>query len=132
VRFLGAIKDVRSVYWASDLLVMPSLYEGLANAAMEACATGLPAVLSHAANLDGIVEPGVSGWEVATGWTRPLARALEDAFTLPPERWQEMGRRGRSHVVARFAPRDNHVVDQMVAVYDEVLAAAGGAARAAT
>jgi glycosyltransferase involved in cell wall biosynthesis len=103
---------------------MPSLYEGLANAAMEACATGLPAVLSHAANLDGVVEPGVSGWEVATGWAGPLARALDEAFALPPERWQEMGRRGRSHVVARFAPRENHIVDQMVAVYDEVLSGA--------
>ena len=125
VRFLGAVKDVRSVYWASDLLVMPSLYEGLANATMEACAAGLPALLSHAANLDGIVEPGVSGWEVPTGWPRPLARALEEAFALPPERWREMGRHARSRVVARFAPRENHVIDQMVAVYDEVLAAPG-------
>ena len=125
VRFLGAVKDVRSVYWASDLLVMPSLYEGLANAAMEACAAGLPAVLSHAANLDGIVEPGVSGWEVATGWTGPLARALAAALAVPREGWVEMGRRSRAHVVARFAPRENHVVDQMVAVYDEVLAGAG-------
>jgi len=130
VRFLGAVKDVRSVYWASDLLVMPSLYEGLANAAMEACAAGLPAVLSHAANLDGIVEPGVSGWEVATGWAGPLARALDEAFASPPERWQEMGRRARAHVVARFAPRENHVIDQMVAVYDEVLAATGAGTRA--
>ena len=130
MRFLGAVKDVRSVYWASDLLVMPSLYEGLANAAMEACAAGLPAVLSHAANLDGIVEPGVSGWEVATGWAGPLARALDEAFASPPERWQEMGRRARAHVVARFAPRENHVIDQMVAVYDEVLAATGAGTRA--
>ncbi|HEY8924075.1 MAG TPA: glycosyltransferase [Polyangia bacterium] len=125
IRFLGAVKDVRSVYWASDLLVMPSLYEGLANAAMEACAAGLPAILSHAANLDGIVAPGVSGWEVTTGWTGPLARALDEALSLPLERWQQMGRAGRAHVVSRFAPRENHVVDQMVAVYDEVLAGAG-------
>jgi len=32
VRLLEAVKDIRSLYWASDLLVMPSLYEGLANA----------------------------------------------------------------------------------------------------
>ena len=58
VRFLGAVKDIRSLYWASDLLVMPSLYEGLANAALEGARLGLPALLSHAANVDGIVQPG--------------------------------------------------------------------------
>ena len=45
---------------------MPSLYAGLANAALEGCAAGLPAILSHAANVDGIVQPGDTGWEVPT------------------------------------------------------------------
>ena len=35
-----------------------------------------------------------------------------------------MGRRGREHVVARFAPSESFAVDQMVAVYDELLAGA--------
>jgi glycosyltransferase involved in cell wall biosynthesis len=122
VRFLGAVKDVRSVYWASDLLVMPSLYEGLANAAIEACASGLPAVLSHACNLDGIVRPGETGWEVTTGWPGPLARALREALTVTPEHLRDMGRLSREHVVARFAPHENYVLDQMTAVYDELLA----------
>ena len=121
VRFLGAVKDVRSLYWASDLLVMPSLFEGLANAAMEGCASGLPALLSHAANLDGIVAPGVTGWEVPTGWPGPLARALEVSFAVSRETLAEMGRRSRAHVVEKFAPRENYVLDQMIAVYDELL-----------
>jgi hypothetical protein len=33
-----------------------------------------------------------------------------------------MGRAARAHVVARFAPSANHALDQMVAVYDELLA----------
>jgi glycosyltransferase involved in cell wall biosynthesis len=127
VRFLGAVKDIRSVYWASDVLVMPSLFEGLANAALEGCASGLPAILSHAANVDAVVEPGESGWEVATGRHQPLVRALAEAVSLPAERLAEMGRRSRAHVVARFAPRPAHVLDQMVAVYDELLASAAPA-----
>jgi hypothetical protein len=35
-----------------------------------------------------------------------------------------MGRAGRVHVVARFAPTAHHVLDQMVAVYDELVAGA--------
>ena len=122
VRFLGAVKDVRSLYWAADLLVMPSLYEGLANAAVEGCASGLPALVSHAVNLDGVVAPGVTGWEVPTGWPGPLAGALAKALASSPAELAAMGRRGRAHVVARFAPRPGHGVDQIVAVYDELLA----------
>jgi glycosyltransferase involved in cell wall biosynthesis len=122
VRFLGAVEDVRSLYWASDLLLMPSLYEGLANAALEGCASGLPAILSRAANVDGIVRPGETGWEVPTGRHRPLVRALEEALAMPAARLAAMGRRGRDHVVARFAPSESFAVDQMVAVYDELLA----------
>ncbi len=124
VRFLGAVEDVRSLYWASDLLLMPSLYEGLANAALEGCASGLPAILSHAANVDGIVRPGETGWETPTGRHRPLVRALGEALATPAERLAAMGRRGREHVVARFAPSESFAVDQMVAVYDELLAGA--------
>ena len=127
VRFLGAVKDVRSLYWALDLLLMPSLYEGLANAALEACAAGLPAILSHAANVDEIVQPGTSGWEVPTGRHAPLVRALEEALATPGDRLREMGRAARAHVVARFAPSATHALDQMVAVYDEVLASEAAA-----
>jgi glycosyltransferase involved in cell wall biosynthesis len=123
VRFLGAVKDVRSLYWASDLLLMPSLYEGLANAALEGCASGLPAILSHAANVDEIVRPGETGWEVSTGRHGALVRALEEALATPAARLGEMGRVATAHVTARFAPRPSHVIDQMVAVYDELLAA---------
>jgi colanic acid/amylovoran biosynthesis glycosyltransferase len=105
-------------------LLMPSLYEGLANAALEGCAAGLPAILSHAANVDEIVLPGESGWEIPTGRQGALVRALEAALATPEARLGEMGRIATAHVAARFAPRPSHVIDQMVAVYDELL---GGA-----
>ncbi len=125
VRFLGAEKDIRSLYWASDVLVMPSLYEGLANAALEGVACGLPALLSHAANVDGIVQPGTTGWEVPTGNQAALADALADLVAATPARLAQMGRDGRARVVARFAPHDAYAVDQTVAVYDALLAEAG-------
>ncbi|MDX2019941.1 MAG: glycosyltransferase [Deltaproteobacteria bacterium] len=121
VRLLGAQKDMRSLYWASDVLVMPSLYEGLANAALEGCACGLPAVLSHAANVDGIVEPGTSGWEVPTFKQAPLVEALADVFTMPRVDLISRGAAAAQHMRARFAPTPLHVVDQTVAIYDELL-----------
>jgi glycosyltransferase involved in cell wall biosynthesis len=118
VRFLGAVKDVRSIYWASDLLLMPSLYEGLPNAALEACAAGLPAILSHAANVDEIVRPGETGWEVPTARHAPMVRVLEEALLTPAERLEAMGRAGREDVVERIDHNSHPGLEQMLALYD--------------
>ncbi|WP_081461279.1 glycosyltransferase [Weissella koreensis] len=49
VKFLGSQKDVKGLLMASDLMLMPSLYEGLPFSAVEAQAAGLPLVVSKEA-----------------------------------------------------------------------------------
>lgn len=57
VRFLGVREDIPDLFAASDVFVMPSIYEGLPLTGIEAQASGLPCVLS-----DGITrEADVSG-----------------------------------------------------------------------
>jgi glycosyltransferase involved in cell wall biosynthesis len=119
VRLPGAESDMRCLYWSADLLVLPSLWEGLPNVALEAAASGLPALLSRSANLDGIVVHGESGWDVPTGDHWALAEALAEAFDLPRARWAEMGLRGRQRIEALFQPA--RVVAETVAAYDELL-----------
>jgi len=46
VQLLGGLDDVRSVYAAADLYALPSLYDPMPNAALEALASGLPAVVT--------------------------------------------------------------------------------------
>lgn len=46
VKFLGSTKDVMSLYNATDVLLMPSKWEGFPCAAVEAMATGLPVLMS--------------------------------------------------------------------------------------
>ncbi|MGH7252443.1 MAG: glycosyltransferase family 4 protein, partial [Nitrospiraceae bacterium] len=46
VRFLGPVSDVVMVYHASDVFVLPSLYDPCANVCLEAMAAGLPVVTS--------------------------------------------------------------------------------------
>ena len=45
-RFLGVRKDIPELMQAMDVLAMPSLFEGLCNAVVEALSSGLPCVLS--------------------------------------------------------------------------------------
>lgn len=121
VRFLDAQEDIRSVYWASDILIMPSLWEGLSNAALEGCACGLPAILSHAANVDQVVEHEQSSLEVPTGNHFALCKTIEHMLHLSINQRKAMGLRNREHVIQRFVPHKGHVVNKIIEIYDELL-----------
>jgi len=75
VRFIGALRDVRPALYASDIFVMPSLIEGFGISAVEALATGLPAVFTDV--------PGLRDFrDVYDGlcYAKPDARSLHDAL----------------------------------------------------
>lgn len=76
VRFLGSLADPRRVLHAADGYVMPSLREGLSISALEALATGLPAILT---DVDGLRELGAAfpGVRLPAPRAASLATALE-------------------------------------------------------
>lgn len=125
VTFLGPVanKDMVALYHAADVLVLPSLWEGLPNAVLEAHACGLPAVVSHAANIDTLVLDGVSGFEVPTFNHAALAGALDKMLSLPPAERRAMGVRGRAHVADRFG--SERILSETVGLYDGLLAQKG-------
>ena len=51
VSFMESQPDPRLFFWAADVFVMPSLYEGLGDSALEAIASGCPAVLAEGSGL---------------------------------------------------------------------------------
>lgn len=57
IHFLGRRDDIREILWATDVLLMPSLYEGLPIVALEAQASGLPCVLSTRVTSEVLVTP---------------------------------------------------------------------------
>ncbi len=119
VRYLGAVRDVETLYAAADWVCLPSLYEGLPNAALEAHACGLPLLASHAANLDLIMEPEVTGHEFPTGRIGPLARLLGRATRTSERVRAAMGMAGRERVLARFDPEA--ALGDVLALYDRLL-----------
>ncbi|MBX7149257.1 glycosyltransferase [bacterium] len=121
VRFLDAQKDMLSLYHASDVIIMPSLFEGLSNAALEGVCCGLPGIFSYAVNMDGIIENGKMGFEVPTLSLSGLAGAIKKMCALTPEEREEMGRLGREHVKARFAPTPTFAIEETVKIYQEFL-----------
>lgn len=110
---------------ALDLLLVPSLREGLPIVALEAMAAGLPVVASRIAGLPEAVADGETGVLVPPGDAVALAGAV-DGLLADPDRLGAMGAAGRERCRERFALPA--MIDGIEAIYAEV----AGRARAAT
>lgn len=75
VRWLPPTKDVPDVLAQMDVLVFPSIREGLPNVVIEAAACGVPTVGYRVTGVVDAVEEGVSGLLVPSGDVRALAEA---------------------------------------------------------
>ena len=61
VRFLGEIVDLRPIYAAADIFILPSIYDPFSNACLEALACGLPVITTPDNGFSEIIENGVHG-----------------------------------------------------------------------
>ncbi len=61
VRFLGEVADLRPIYAAADIFILPSIYDPFSNACLEALASGLPVVTTRDNGFSEIIENGVHG-----------------------------------------------------------------------
>jgi glycosyltransferase involved in cell wall biosynthesis len=123
IMYFEPVENMLRLYHAADALVMPSLFEGMPNAVLEAHACGLPAIVSYAANRDGIVVDGTSGFEVATLDPLGLAEAIARLIEASDDARRAMGAAGRAHVAERFHP--DRILDETIALYDGLLSEKG-------
>jgi len=117
-RFLGIRHDVPDLLGASDLFVLPSLWEGLGLVFLEAMAARLPIVASNVSAIPEVVEDGTTGWLVPPGDPGALARAVSTALADEEGR-RAAGEAGYDRLVRLFGlPR---MIDETMKVYEEVL-----------
>ncbi|NYF33537.1 glycosyltransferase [Sphingopyxis sp. JAI108] len=85
VHFLGSVAnvDLPQLYRAADVVVMPSVSEGLANAWVEALACGTPIVISDAGGAAELVTSPVAGRIVART-PEAIADAVRAVIADPP------------------------------------------------
>ncbi len=70
LRFPGYLADTRQVYLAADVLLMPSLFEGLPMTLLEAMAMRVPVVASALDGIAEVIEDGRDGFLVPSGDVR--------------------------------------------------------------
>jgi glycosyltransferase involved in cell wall biosynthesis len=117
--FAGWREDVPRLLAASDLFVLPSLFEGLPLVALEALALGVPIVGTRVCGTSETLEDGVSGRLVAPGDSAALAQAIGEALTHPAltEDWRQAGQQ-------RFQQSFNaeRMAQETAALYEAALA----------
>ncbi len=62
---------------ASDLLVLPSLYEGLPNVVIEAMAVGTPVIATNVYGMPELIEDGINGTLVSVKDSKSITSAIE-------------------------------------------------------
>lgn len=80
--FLGGQRDVRPWLGAADAFVLPTLYEPLSNAVLEALASGLPAVVTTTCGAAELIQSGQNGYVCGAGDAVALAAYL-DLLAMP-------------------------------------------------
>jgi glycosyltransferase involved in cell wall biosynthesis len=102
VLFLGHRDDVPRLMAASDLVVLPSLFEAYPTALMEAAAAGRPAVATRVGGIPEIVADGRTGMLVAPGDPFGLADTIATVL-LDPELALTLGREAGRHAEEKFS-----------------------------
>ena len=101
VVFHGFCSDVPAALRELDLMVMPSLSEGLPMALLEAMAAGVPVMASAVNGIPELIEDGVSGCLVPPGDVDALAEALRE-LADHSEQLTKLSIRGRQRVEKKF------------------------------
>ncbi|MET8976270.1 glycosyltransferase family 4 protein [Streptomyces sp. NPDC004539] len=100
VTFAGAVEDTAPWYQAADLVVLPSRWEGMALAPLEAMACGRPVVLAEVAGARESLPPDLADrCLVPPGEPAALAGAVT-GLLLDPLLRESLGSRGRRHVLS--------------------------------
>jgi glycosyltransferase involved in cell wall biosynthesis len=122
VRIPGHCSDMPAAFMAADLIVTPSIEpEAFGRVAVEAQAMARPIVASKLGAQTETVVEGTTGFLFPPGDAEALAKAMQAALALPPEKRKAMGEAGRNRVLRTYT------VDAMCAatlgVYRKVLLA---------
>ena len=118
VLFAGWQQDIPSILAASDILVLPSLSEGLPFVVPEAMAAGLPVIATKVGGIPEAVIEGKTGFLVdpasALGLEQALVRMLDDRNLM-----RDMGARGKQRAFHEF--NVERMVDDTCKLYGTLL-----------
>ena len=117
VEFTGLQSDIPAQLHRGSLAVLPSRWEGMPNALLEAMACGLPCVATRVSGSEDIIQHGVNGLLVGSEDYRGMAQAL---LTLlrDPLLAQKYGQAARETVERHYSLEQ--IMDRYVELYQRM------------
>jgi UDP-glucose:(heptosyl)LPS alpha-1,3-glucosyltransferase len=86
LRWIGPTSDPLNLYAAADVFLLPSLYDQMPNASLEAMACGLPLVVSSTSGTRDLIDDGEQGfvrdWWQPDAWVDPILQCLDSAESM--------------------------------------------------
>lgn len=117
-RFVGIRRDVADVYKATDVFVLPSVFDILPATVFEAMSMSLPIVATRVGGVPEQVDDGVTGYLVPPRNAAALAGRI-GALLADPQKAEEMGQAGRARV-ERFFTSDAYA-RATLQLYEQVI-----------
>jgi glycosyltransferase involved in cell wall biosynthesis len=120
VRLLGWRDDV--LLRTADGLLLPSRWEGMPYAVLEAMATGLPVIATRVDGARELVQPGVTGWLCPVEDLAGMRAVLSEFQALSPSARQRLGKAGEVRLSERYTLE--RMAQGLAEVYGQALALA--------
>ncbi len=118
VEFLGKRKDIVNLLQQAWGFVLPSRWEGMPNALLEAMACALPCVATCVSGSEDIIVDGINGLLVEPEQPAEIAQALQ-RLLQDANLALRLGKAGRATVIRDY--QLSHVVEQCLNLYHSLL-----------
>jgi glycosyltransferase involved in cell wall biosynthesis len=89
--FVGKKSDIRPYLWASNALILPSLYEVFPLVALEAAAAGLPVLATPLNGIEEFLRDGANGFTIRSNDAEGISACLSKFAILPATNRESLG-----------------------------------------
>jgi glycosyltransferase involved in cell wall biosynthesis len=118
VRFAGYRPDWKELMALSDIIVLPSLYEGMPLVPIEAAAMARPVVATSVDGTSEVIIDEVTGLLVPPGESEPLAQAIVDLLTNPAK-CRRLGQSAQARAHEQFSLQRQ--IEETAGLYEQLL-----------
>lgn len=121
VGFVGSLpfNEVQKAIKEADVMLLPSVEEGIANVVLEAMALGTLVVSTDCGGMKEVVLPKQTGYLVPVRDAQAMALALKEVSELPLETYQRITQQARAFVEANHS--EAQMVSGMLGLYKRLM-----------
>lgn len=112
-------EDLVRYYNLMDIVLSPSLWDGMPNSVLEAMACARPVIASDAGGIRDVMRDGESGVVIPTRELHRLGARCLELLEAGEARRQELGHRARAHVLEHHAPAAE--TDRLLSLYQTLI-----------